>query len=172
MNQVPLYIPAGPRYPHGRGNGAQPVALAENRGSARSGQARGVVEMAALPLPPAPPSLRLTENRPAPRAGFNLIPRAMAEPAPRGGGSGRSWAIQVGAYGNVGDARAAAATARGQAREMLASAHPLVASVRQAHAVLYRARLTGLSRDSAVHACQRIGRGRSNCVVLSPAAQS
>jgi hypothetical protein len=175
MNQIPLNIPPGPRYPRGRSGGA-PVALAENRGNAHSGQGRGVVETTALPLPlpPTPPALLVADNRPAPRAGFSLIPRAMAEtpPAPRGGGLAGHWAIQVGAFGSASDARAATAAARGQAREPLASAQPSVATVRQAHAVLYRARLTGLSREAAVQACQRLGRGRSNCIVLSPATQS
>jgi hypothetical protein len=83
-----------------------------------------------------------------------------------------NWAIQVGAYDSAGDARAATAAARGQAREALASAQPFVGTVQQAHAVLYRARLTGLSREAAVQACQKIARGRSNCIVLSPEARS
>ena len=54
---------------------------------------------------------------------------------------------------------------------MLASARPTVAGVREPHGTLYRARLTGLSRDAASQACERL-RGRTNCIVLSPAAQS
>jgi len=174
MNQIPLNIPPGPRYPRGRSGGAAPVALAENRSTARSGLGRGTVETATLPLPPAPPML-VADSRPAQRGGgFSLIPRAMADtpPASRGGGLVGNWAIQVGAYDTAGDARAAAVAARGQAREALASAHSFVGTVQQAHAVLYRARLTGLSREAAVQACQRIVRGRSNCIVLSPEAQS
>jgi hypothetical protein len=173
MNQVPLNIPPGPRYPRGRSGGA-PVALAENRGDARPGQGRGGVATTPLPLPPPPPPLLVADNQPASRSGFSLIPRAMADtpPAPHGGAVVGHWAIQVGAFGSVSDARAAAAAARGQAREALASAHPAVATVRQAHAVLYRARLTGLSREAALQACQRIGRSRTNCIVLSPGAQS
>jgi len=39
--------------------------------------------------------------------------------------------------------------------------------------VLYRARWTGLSRDAAVQACQRLAHGRtSSCMVVSPESQS
>ena len=67
---------------------------------------------------------------------------------------------------------AAADTARGQARDLLASAKPAVGSVQSGKSTLYRARLTGLSRDTAVQACDRIAKGRGGCMVLSPNAQS
>jgi hypothetical protein len=47
-----------------------------------------------------------------------------------------------------------------------------VASVREPHGTLYRARLVGLSRDAASQACERLARGRTNCIVLSPEAQN
>ena len=48
---------------------------------------------------------------------------------------------------------------------------PYVASVHQGHGVLWRARMTGMSRETAVQACEKITHGRSNCIVLSPEAQ-
>jgi hypothetical protein len=179
MYQLPVNIPAGPRYARSRA----PVALADNRSSRskyESKYERGTVQMAALPEPPrAPPvqvaQLTLPSVPPPPsRGGFHLIAPAMAGSLPirPSGAGGGNWAIQVGAFGNEGQARAAADAARGQAREQLASARPSVGTVRQASGTLYRARLAGLSRESAVQACEKLGRGRGNCIVLSPDAQS
>ena len=83
-----------------------------------------------------------------------------------------AWAIQVGAFASEGQARAATESARAQLHEVLHTAHPAVGPVRQAHAVLYRARLTGLSHEAAVHACQKLSHARGACIVLSPEAQS
>jgi cell division septation protein DedD len=170
MNQLPVNIPAGPRYPR---RTAAPVALAENRGS--TSYARQPVQTAALPEPPRQPPQMFASAAPAQSGrGFRLIPQAMADtlPAPHSGPSGGSWAIQVGAFGNQSMARAAAEAARAQAHGSLAAARPTVGSVRTATAVLYRARLTGLSREAAVQACEKLSRGRGNCMVLSPDAQS
>jgi hypothetical protein len=95
----------------------------------------------------------------------------MAAPVQVFRGNPGQWAIQVGAFGNEGLAHIAVGQAREQAGAVLAAAHPLVAGVRESHGTLYRARLTGLSRDAASQACERL-RGRTNCIVLSPAAQS
>jgi hypothetical protein len=43
---------------------------------------------------------------------------------------------------------------------------------KQASNTLYRARVTGLSREAAVQACEKMGKGHSSgCIVLSPDAQ-
>jgi hypothetical protein len=47
----------------------------------------------------------------------------------------------------------------------------MVASVHETRGTLYRARLTGLSREAAVTACEKL-RGHGACMVLSPEAQS
>jgi hypothetical protein len=167
MLRVPINIPPGPRPPtrHDRA----PIALAAGT-SERSGFTREAVQMAALPAPPAPPP----PVSPTPHGnGFHLIPRAYADTLPmRSGGlvSG-DWAIQVGAFGSEGQARAAAEAARGYARDLLAAAHMHVGTVRQAHGTLYRARLVGLSRDAALQACEKLGR-HGSCMVISPGAQS
>ena len=103
--------------------------------------------------------------------GFRLVSPAIAAPAPPYRGVPGEWAIQVGAFGNEGLARIAVGNAREQAGAVLSSAHQAVAGVREQHGTLYRARLTGLSRDAATQACDRL-RGRTNCIVLSPDAQS
>ena len=51
MNQIPMNIPAGPRYPR-NGRAPDPVALADTR---RSGVSRGSIQMASLPEPVRPP---------------------------------------------------------------------------------------------------------------------
>jgi hypothetical protein len=169
MNALPIDIPPGPRY-------GRAVQLASNRGGGGRVPARGSIQVAQLPEPPrAPQQVAQLSAPPAQRrSGFRLIQQAVAEPAPmnRGGSSTGQWAIQVGAYSSEGLAHAAVGTAREQARSELAVAHPYVAGVRQPRGTLYRARLTGLSRDTAVQACGRLAHGRTNCIVLSPDAQS
>ena len=128
---------------------------------------------AALPLPPQEPPRQFAANvpfGPAPRPlGFTLVARASAEPiharAPQG-----TWAVQVGAFANEGQAANATASARGQAPQALGGARTVVAGVRQPGGTLYRARLTGLSRDAAAQACERLARTRTSCMVVSPDA--
>ena len=183
INQLPLEIPPGPRYPHHRATPA-PVALAENRyghpalassaplrtGHERTVQVAGLVEPPRpVPPPPAPPP-------PAPRSGFHLIAPAMADtmPVQRSGNVSPvgNWAIQVGAFGNESQARAAADSARNQARDLLGHSRPAVGAVRVSSATLYRARLLGLSRDAAVQACEKLGHSRGACIVVSPNSAS
>ncbi len=172
MNQLPLNIPAGPRYPHRRG---APVALAENR-TTRPAQERSV-QTAALVEPPRLSSPPVYVPPPAAsHGGFRLISPAMAEAMPlrAAGATGpANWAIQVGAFSNEGQAQAAAEAARSQAHDLLGRARPAVGAVRVANNTLFRARLTGLSREGATQACERLGhgRGRAGCIVLSPESQ-
>jgi len=170
MNRLPINIPAGPRYPT---QIPAPVALADTR---RSGVSRGSVQTAELLPPPAqaaPPPQTMAQLQPPSASpshgGFRLIPQAMADTMPRQTGGAATWAIQVGAFGNQSLAHAAAETARGKAQ--LTSAQPAVGTVHQGSNTLYRARLTGLSRDSAVQACEKLGKAHTNCIVLSPDAQ-
>ena len=116
-------------------------------------------------------SAQLVPSRP----GFSLVTQAHAEPfvAPRRAGFGAgNWAIQVGAFASEGLAASATRTAQDHARGELGGARGSVTSVRQGGSTLYRARLNGLSRDSASQACERLARSRTNCIVISPDAQS
>ncbi|WP_245215495.1 transglycosylase SLT domain-containing protein [Pararoseomonas baculiformis] len=90
------------------------------------------------------------------RAGVPSTPAAVA------GG----WAIQVGAFASENLARDAA----GQARSGTGNGRATVMPVPQGRGTLYRARVTGLSRDAAQSACDRL-RARGNCMVISPDAQ-
>ncbi len=147
---------------------------------ASSPASRGAVQVAMIPAPPrlvAPPAPGVAHSPaptqvaavppPPPTAargkGFAFIPHANAAEPSHSAGSG--WAIQVGAYGNESLARTAAGNARGAA-----GGQPAVASVQQGKATLYRARVTGLSRDAAVQACQKL-KAKGGCTVLSPDGQ-
>jgi len=181
MNQIPIDIPAGPR----RVRGTAYAQAAPPKST--SGNVPRDYQTAELPtppmmspppsnlaLPPPPPQMALAVGQPAHSHGFHLIAPALADTLPvhHGGPPTGNWAIQVGAYASESQARAATESARGEAREALAQAHPAIGQVHQGHGMLYRARLVGVSRDAAVQACERIGKSRTPCVVVSPEAQS
>ena len=154
-----------------------------------------VARMDPIPDPPARPmALAAAEARPAmpferagPR-GFSFVapaqagtlPAPMASPMTRQGGLppgvlragipaapapggplNQGWAIQVGAFASENLARDAA----GQARDGAGGGRATVMAVAQGRGTLYRARVTGLSRDAAQGAC---GRVRGSCMVVSP----
>jgi hypothetical protein len=176
MYQIPTNIPEGPRY---RGRGTAPVMLARAAPSRPTAE-RGTVMATRLPEPSQGGGRIAVASAEAPsvpavpaRSGFSLVSPAMAGSIPvrPTGGTTGPWAIQVGAFASDGLARAAAEAARGKARGELGSARTTVGSVKQGRNTLYRARLTGLSRDAAMQACEKLSRGRSACVVLSPDAQ-
>ena len=165
MNQLPLEIPPGLRY-GGRSvqvAEARPVPAHRYRGSGHYGQSHAPVRMALAELPPAPPPGRRHHG------GFSLIQPAMAETVPMRRGVG-GWAVQVGAFASPGQAHMATGIAR--ERAAIAGGHASVAGVREGKGTLYRARLNGLSRASAVEACQKLSRHRTSCMVLSPNSQS
>ncbi len=167
INQIPINIPRGPRYPV---RTQAPVALADTR---RTSAARGQVQVAQLSDPhgsPPPQNLAMPLPPAAPgRGGFSLIPKAMADTMPHQSGGAATWAIQVGAYANEGMARSAAEQARAKAQ---VPGQPLIGTRKQGNATLYRARVVGLSRDGAVQACDKLSKSHTSCIVLSPDAQS
>lgn len=172
MNALPINIPPGQRY-------GRATQLAGTRGGGGHVPPRGPVMTAELVEPPRPvvqpPQQYALVTPPAPpsRGRFRLISQAVAEPVPmhHGGLSTGEWAIQVGAYSNEGLARSALTVAREHAGTELAVAHSFVSGVHQGRVVLYRARLTGLSRETAVQACARLAHSRTSCMVLSPDSQ-
>jgi cell division septation protein DedD len=177
MNAMPTNIPPGTRY----GRAVQLV------GNSRSGRVplRAPVEVAQLPEPPragSPPARQqfasmlpppTPTSQPRSRRRFQLIASANAEAIPlrHGPATPGQWAIQIGAFSNQNQAHAAVGNARAHARDELAVAHPYVAGVHQSHGLLWRARMIGLSRETAVQACERLMHGRMGCIVLSPEAQ-
>ncbi len=175
INNLPVNIPPGRRY-------SRPVMLARARpGSGGHLPRHHAVEVAQLPEPSRRgvshgQQLVLLSMPPAPpRGGFRLIAAANAAdaaPARHGPAAPGQWAIQIGAFANPGQAHGALQAAQHHAHAELAVARPYVAGVHQGHAVLWRARMIGMSRGTAIEACQKITHGRSNCIVLSPGAQS
>jgi len=178
MNALPIEIPPGMRY----GRSAQ-FASQYGGGGGRV-PAPEHVQVAQLPEPPraapqyapAPQQYALVSPPPPPPArSFHLIEAANAEPIPfrhyTAEASGGGWGIQVGAFVSAKQAHLAVGNAREHAHVELAVAHPAVSSVRVAHGVLWRARLTGLSREAAVQACARLNHARMGCAVLSPDSQ-
>jgi hypothetical protein len=176
INVLPINIPPGKRY-------SRPVMLASARpvGGGRVPK-RMPVEVAQLPEPPRQGGIWIGQqlalvtppSQPPPHSGFRLISTANAADA----ASGRhesvapgQWAIQVGAFANPGQAHNALLAAQHSAHVELAVAHPFTSSVHQGRGVLWRARMTGMSRETAIQACEKITHGRSNCIVLSPDAQ-
>ena len=175
MNELPIRIPPGTRYGRNtqfassNGNGrvpaAAPVAMA---------QLTDPVPREPLRVVPPQEPTRVAAVLPPARSRFALISSAQAaEPVPfrLASGGAAQWAIQVGAYANQTQAQTALGIAKDRARAELALAHPYVGLVHQTSGKLWRARLTGLSRGAAVQACEKLARGRTSCVVLSPAAQ-
>ena len=126
---------------------------------------------------PAPPSAssawQMAGVRPPPAAprSLGLIGSAQASSLPNVSHTSAtgSWAVQVGAFASENLARAAAGQARDQIATMgvRVSVQPLV----QGRSTLYRARVVGLSQDTAQTACDRL-RARGACIALSPDAQS
>lgn len=137
------------------------------------------IEVAELPEPPRMPARFAAAAELVPvmprQHGFNLIPTAMAAPIHKGAGpiasTSGGWAVQVGAFANQNLAHSATAAARQNARDVLGGAQTVVAGVHQSGGTLYRARLSGLSRDAAAQACEKLSRARTNCMVVSPDAQ-
>jgi hypothetical protein len=151
---------------------SQPARIAayapqETRRSYAPAQAIGPGGMQNLAMEADAP---VASDRRRTRGGLHFISQAEADTMPfYGTAHVGDWAIQVGAYGNAGDARAAVESARRHEHYELASARTIVMPVHVSQRLLYRARLSGLSESAAVNACQAI-RGRSPCMVLSPDA--
>ncbi|MDR3538342.1 MAG: transglycosylase SLT domain-containing protein [Acetobacteraceae bacterium] len=174
MNALPVNIPAGPRY-------GRAVQLASrNGGGGGHVPISAPIQVAQLPEPPraAAPvqqqyALLTPPPPPPPHHGFQFIASANASEVPmrRGAAASGEWAIQVGAFASESQAQAALGSARERAHVELAVARPHVASVQQARGRLWRARLTGMSRETALQACEKISHTHTSCIVLSPDAQ-
>jgi hypothetical protein len=176
INVLPVNIPPGKRYSRpvmlanakplggGRVPKRMPVEVAQLPEAPRQG-GMWVGQQLALVTPPPPPPQH---------GGFRLIATANAAdaaPARHESVAPGQWAIQVGAFANPGQAHSALLAAQHSAHTELAVAHPFTSSVHQGHGVLWRARMTGMSRETAIQACEKITHSRSNCIVLSPDAQ-
>jgi hypothetical protein len=113
---------------------------------------------------PAPRPVYAQAQLPQPRSPtVAVVPVALVTTQPGG------WAIQVGAYPDAGKSTAAIAAARTRAGDLLARAQPAITTV-QRGALLYRARLTGLSSSAAAAACARLTGQGLDCFTVPPAS--
>ncbi len=171
MNDLPLEIRSGLRY------GGRTILVARRSAPSRHGSKHQAVEVARL-APSQKPGhdsavTRVAMTVPEPRhgRGFHLIARAEAATMPHASTAG-DWGIQIGAYATETRAQHALGVARAGAHGALGESHPAIASVRQGHGLVWRARLTGLTRELAIHACSKLAHGHADCLVISPASQS
>ncbi len=95
------------------------------------------------------------------------VPVATLLPVMAPGTGGGAWGIQVGAFPDPATSRAAIAAALARAGRPLAGSQPAVMPVQRA-ALLYRARLTGLSADNALAACTVLQREGLGCFTVPP----
>jgi len=125
-------------------------------------------------VPPAPPPESGSAlYQPAGPAASPAAP-APAVPLPAmvaAASSGGAWAIQVGAFSNMGLARAVAEGARAELPNSLAAAViELPATSPFGNLTLYRARLANLSQDAASNACAALNAHQLPCIVVPASA--
>ena len=127
------------------------------------------------PQPVAPPPsfarasllYRPEPARPLPMP--HALQRVSAEPALIPPEQTGAWAIQIGAFMTPSAAHAAAANARRALPALLMPAQVEVSATEPfGSQVLFRARLTNLSADSAVSACSRLVQVRMPCLIVRP----
>ncbi len=177
VNQLPMDIPAGPRYVvhhrtmlaardrHGRTAGHELRYAVRDR----TGHTTGAVELAEAPAPHVTRVAYAVSPHHA--GGFQLIASAeAAEPMPRSIG-GHKWPLQSGAHVNkfqvnksqAGKSQAGKSQAgKSQAHTVAAHAHALPA--REAHTKLTHAKVTAPTREATVHACRKLGH---RCAITS-----
>jgi D-alanyl-D-alanine carboxypeptidase len=82
------------------------------------------------------------------------------------------WGIQVGAFKDDAPARKAATKAVKQLRRNVRNtAQVVVVQVQQGEETIYRARLVGLSRNTANEACRRLQSRKLSCVPVPPGTE-
>jgi hypothetical protein len=174
LNQIPVAIPPGVRYPRHvyaqartrhRAHDAVVRYASLQHHKATAAPAAAPVEVAEAPEPKAAPVHVASATPTHGHGGMHLITSAYAAESVKIGGT--NWAVQVGAFPSRAKAAAAASSAGG----MVAHASTAVAAVQSGHATVYRARLSGLTHDGAVHACQKLAHKSGGCLIVSPASQ-
>lgn len=120
----------------------------------------------------APPPVRYASERPRPlqeRMGQSVAFHPGTPPGPPPG----RWMIQVGAFGSLSTAEAAAERAQSAAPDLLERTKiELPATVPFGNQVAFRARLSGLTAQAATEACGRLtGRGMA-CMTVPPTQNS
>ncbi|MBE7730070.1 transglycosylase SLT domain-containing protein [Komagataeibacter sp. FXV3] len=149
---------------------ARALARAQAAQNARGRQSRGRQLLASVPRGGAAdtPSPEAAAVRAAwsarEQSGLSPMAAAGTHPGVISMANSHDWAVQVGAYGSIGQAEHAAGQAR--AKVSFSGARTQVATVASGRRHVYRARLTGLSHEAAQQVCQRLG--GSGCQILPP----
>lgn len=100
-----------------------------------------------------------------PRIIHNMAPEAGAPPVRQSMGAGGTWSVQVGAFSTHNAGLAALRGVRDKLPKTI-SAHSqyIIAPLMTSRGVIYRARLSGLSREQATLACRTL---KDNCLILA-----
>jgi hypothetical protein len=122
----------------------------------------------AIYFPPSPAPFQNATPAPAPSLAPTPPPRASFANAAAPAAASGAWSVQLGAFGSPDQARHTAEAARRAAPDLLASAVTQTppTSPFGGHR-LYRARLSGLSHDTAINSCARLG-GLLPCIPVPP----
>lgn len=126
-----------------------------------------------VPAEPEPAPTVTTVPLPAPSRGYPVVMRTPAAPIPAlvpvaaAATVAGAWGIQVGAYPDPAHSRNAIAAARARGGALLVGAQPAITPVQHA-GLLYRARLVGLTAETAVAACARLTGQNMNCFTVRP----
>ncbi|WP_419730983.1 transglycosylase SLT domain-containing protein [Lichenicola sp.] len=158
--QVAAYVPVQSAMAYSR----LPPPSAQPRASA--GCVRDPDAAYDAPCTPRPiqPAIRYAAPAPMVMRIAARVPEPPAAPSAYG-----SWAIQVGAFNSVEQARFATTMARQADFTRLAGSQSVVQQTTPfGHAVLYRARLAGLARGDAGSACDALRSQNIPCMVVTP----
>lgn len=100
-----------------------------------------------------------------PRIIHNMAPEAGAAPVRQSLGAGGTWSVQIGAFSTHNAGLAALRSVRDQLPKTI-SGHSqyIIAPLMTSRGVIYRARLSGLSREQATLACRTL---KDNCLILA-----
>ena len=171
VNQIPINIPAGPRYvvhhpvmlasrAHRAHEREVRYAANEPRYAVRDsrGHGRGAVELAEAPMPRSvsASAMRVAYAAPAHHAGggWHLISSAdAAEMVPHGGGHKLS--LKTTSYSRA----TAVHEAVSHSRVSVASSHAMTTSARTAHATVERVHVSTVPHESASHGCRKSRHG-------------
>ncbi|MBL6459465.1 lytic transglycosylase domain-containing protein [Belnapia sp. T6] len=135
-------------------NSGEPAAVAAARAETEAGRLSRADTRPFISTLPAP----------LPGAGARAeVPLAVFGPAAASG----DWAIQVGAFPDPMTSHTAVAVARSHASGLLGRAQPSITAVSR-NGILYRARLVGLSADTAMAACATLSRAGMACFPVPP----
>jgi D-alanyl-D-alanine carboxypeptidase len=134
------------------------------------GQADGTPRLIAPPRPAvrSPSTLQQQAEELAARSAAAALvsPAALRSEAVNVAGSGKAFAIQLGAFGSSGEAEKALSSALERASQVLAAARPVIAPVQQGGRRLIRARFSGFDAETAARACRTLQRARFDCLVV------